>query len=143
MNLYRGCTMPARMLTPLAGEMKQSSRMVLVADDDAKARMVLRKVLEDANFRVSEALDGLQAREFLERTPPDLMILDMKMPGLHGTEIIRYLTVKHSKLPVLIYSGYSEMKDGITVISYKHCEYMMKPSPLTEIVAKVKEMLGK
>ncbi len=68
---------------------------VLVVDDDPLVRSLLRAVLEDANFELDEAADGLEALRVVEERVPDVVILDVMMPGMNGYEVCRALREDH------------------------------------------------
>jgi CheY-like chemotaxis protein len=67
----------------------RSKQRVLVVDDDPLVRSLLRAVLEDANFALDEAADGLEALRIVEERVPDVVILDVMMPGMNGYEVCR------------------------------------------------------
>ena len=71
--------------------LKTAQRRILVVDDDPHIREVLRFALERGGFEVDEAADGLSALEQFNRRPPDLVVLDILMPELDGTDVCRRL----------------------------------------------------
>ena len=81
--------------------------LILVVDDDAGIRMVARTLFEQAGMRVAEAQDGLEALRRLEEQPPDLVCLDVQMPGLDGFSVCEKIrenpTTRHT--PVLMMTG--------------------------------------
>lgn len=80
---------------------------ILIADDDADTRMVLRTVLERRGYHVVEAADGAEALAAAARTPPDLVLLDLRMPRIHGHDVIRSLRRNAGtlRLPIIVLSG--------------------------------------
>lgn len=80
---------------------------VLIADDNVIVRVDLRAILEDAGHEVcAEASDGLEAVELALETAPDLVVLDVRMPRLHGLEAVRRI-LRERPLPVVLITGYA------------------------------------
>ena len=81
-------------------------RTVLVVDDFDDTRLLLRTWLERRGFRVVEAENGLQAIDQTETESPDLIIMDMQMPGLDGLSATRRIRKSHDSVPILAVSAY-------------------------------------
>ncbi len=128
--------------TSMAEDIKSSHKSIMIAEDNPKTRLVLEKTLSAQGYKVISVENGKAARDYLQNSTPDLLILDMKMPEIHGSEVIRFLIKNKSTIPVLVYTGYPEMREGVTVISYKYCDYLAKPSSRDQILAKVREMIS-
>lgn len=103
---------------------------VLIADDERMVRMNLRTLIErdSEGFRVvSEARDGEQAlKECLEHEP-DLIITDIRMPGIEGLELIRRLSERNIKAEFLVVSGYSDFQYAQKALRYGVADYLLKP----------------
>ncbi|GLT23385.1 hypothetical protein GCM10007933_28510 [Zoogloea oryzae] len=84
---------------------------VLIVDDDFTARLLEREALEQSGFTVVEASDGAEALAAVDRQPPDLMLLDVGMPGLDGFEVCRRLRRRWaaSDLPVIMVTGMDDL----------------------------------
>jgi two-component system, response regulator, stage 0 sporulation protein F len=105
-----------------------SKPKVLVADDDARIRMVFRIKLEEKGFTVMEASDGAEAWKMLQQgLHPDAVVLDMKMPGLHGLEVLQRISDKDMGLPVVICTAYDSLDDEFVVATYPKLRYLTKP----------------
>jgi CheY-like chemotaxis protein len=109
-------------LGPAAGRLT-----ILVADDDKRIRMVFRLKLEEKGFNVQEAADGQEAWKRLEMGGISAAVLDMKMPGLHGLEILSRLADSDKNLPVVICTAYDRMDDEFVVATYPKLRYLTKP----------------
>lgn len=82
------------------------SGYILVVDDDAPTRLLLRHLLEDDGFRVQSARDGIEALQRCERRLPDIMITDLNMPRLGGAELVGELESRGlGSFPVIVISG--------------------------------------
>lgn len=123
-----------------AGGTKPDAKRILIADDDTRIRMVFRKRLEDNGYRVTEVADGQSAWEKLQHERYDAAILDMKMPGLHGLEVLDRLTKKNADLPVVICSAYEQLQGEFVIATYPKLRFLVKPVPMDKLVATVNEL---
>jgi len=78
---------------------------ILVVDDEREILDMLTDHLEDEGYAVSQAVDGEQALEGVRREPPDLVLLDITMPGVNGLEVLRRLRRDHPRIPVVMITG--------------------------------------
>ncbi|MHC4886299.1 MAG: response regulator [Planctomycetota bacterium] len=116
-------------------------RLVLVADDDPRIRMVFKMRLEKAGFEVVEAPTGDDAWRSLQESKPVAMVMDMKMPGLHGLEILAKLTSEGSTLPVCVCSAYDQLQDEFVIKNYPRLRYFVKPVKADELVTALQGLL--
>ena len=114
--------------------------LILIAEDDADIRALLRLYLEGDGFRVLEAEDGTTALVLAREHAPDMAILDIMMPGMNGFELTRALR-KYSEIPILILSAKSQDNDKILGLNLGADDYIAKPFNPMEIVARVKAQL--
>lgn len=113
---------------------------ILIAEDDADIREVLRLYLEGEGFAVAEAADGDTALRLALSSSPDAAILDVMMPGMNGYELTRALR-RLSEIPILILSAKSEDNDKILGLNLGADDYIAKPFNPMEVVARVKAHL--
>ena len=78
---------------------------VLVVDDEPYDRYAARRILEQKGFRVTEASSGPQALQFIEQERPDLVLLDLNMPGMDGARVLKKIREQWVDLPVVVLSG--------------------------------------
>ena len=114
--------------------------MILVADDDAQIRDVLRIGLTKAGFGVAEAKDGRAALEKAASLRPDLIILDIGMPELDGLEVCRTLR-KTSQVPILFLTAHADEIDRVVGLELGADDYVAKPFSPRELVARVRAIL--
>jgi two-component system response regulator YesN len=103
---------------------------VLLAEDELWAREGIKKLIHHLalDFQVSyEAADGWEALNILENVQPDLLITDVKMPGINGLELIRFAKEKYAELPCVIISGYEEFEWARQAIQMGSIDYLLKP----------------
>ncbi len=113
---------------------------VLVVDDDERARMVVAWQLEAEGFRVTQAADGASALVLIERERPDLVVLDLSLPGVGGLDVLRRVRTS-GDLPVVILSGRSGETDRIVGLDLGADDYLVKPFSPGELAARVRSVL--
>lgn len=113
---------------------------ILVVDDEQDVRSILREVLERAGFAVAEAADGESALTAIHARRPSLVILDLGLPRLRGTEVLRVLRAE-GNLPVIILSGQGEELDRILGLELGADDFVAKPFSPREVVARVTSVL--
>lgn len=117
-------------------------RTILVVDDDAGQRELLGDFLSRQGFRVRVAESGEQALELLAETVPDLMISDVRMPGITGLDALRQARSSHPTLPVLLVTGYADVRDAVEAMRDGALDYIEKPVDLDELLCLVDRILG-
>ncbi len=117
-----------------------TSKHVLVVDDEARIREVVEYALTREGFRVSAIADGQGALELAERDQPDLVVLDVMLPGIDGLEVCRRLR-RQSRAPVLFLSARGEEVDRVVGLELGGDDYLTKPFSPRELVARVRAVL--
>jgi DNA-binding response OmpR family regulator len=115
-------------------------RQVLVVDDEPHIRTVLRGYLEAAGFAVTEAADGESAVDEVRRHPPDLVLLDIVLPGIDGLEALRQLRT-FSDVYVILVTARTEEVDKLVGLGVGADDYITKPFSPREVAARVKAVL--
>jgi CheY-like chemotaxis protein len=118
---------------------------ILVAEDDAIQRQLYVEVLVHAGYRVLEAADGAQAMEIAHERRPDLVIVDVSMPGMSGWNVVRQLREDYSlgALRVVMVTGLSETWDRDASIAAGADSHLTKPLAPERLLAEIKRVLGK
>ncbi len=116
---------------------------VLVIEDDADIRELIRYNLADEGFAVDEAADGPQALDRMQRRMPDLVVLDLMLPGMPGLDICRRIrsAPATAQLPVLIVTAKGTEVDRVLGLEMGADDYVVKPFSPRELVARVKALL--
>ena len=115
-------------------------KRLLVVDDEKHLRLLYKTEFEAEGYRVDVAADAKEALSLFEREHYDLVILDIRMPGMDGIEALGKFLGRDNKLPVIINSAYDSYKDNF--MSWSADSYVIKSSDLSELKQKVKEALG-
>jgi DNA-binding response OmpR family regulator len=116
-------------------------RTVLIADDDPRLRNLLTWTLEQGQYKVVAAADGLAALELARKVKPDLYLLDVGMPGMTGIEVCRELRAQQVISPILILTGFGSEEDKVAGLEAGADDYQTKPFASRELLARVNAML--
>jgi len=123
-------------------------RSILVVDDEDTIRDVIRRYLERDGFAVREAADGYAALDAIREEPPDLIVLDLMLPGVDGLTLTRQLrTLKPSgsddrwRIPIIMLTARGETSDRIRGLDLGADDYLTKPFSPQELVSRVKAVL--
>jgi excisionase family DNA binding protein len=119
-----------------------SHARVLVVDDEASIRELLSKTLALAEYEVDTAPDGRAAIERLRLGSYDLLIADLKMPGLDGLALIREAKRLKADLPVIIITGFSTESSAIEAVNLGVAGYLTKPFRVPQVLAAAARALG-
>ena len=114
---------------------------IWIADDDEAIRIVLEEGLKSTGLEISTYADGESLIKALEEDKPDLIISDIKMPGMHGYDLLKHIKNNYEKLPVIIMTAFTDMQAAIDAYGGGAFEYIPKPFDLEEAIAIVKKAL--
>ena len=115
-------------------------KTILVVDDERNIIELVRLYLEQAGYNVVEARDGQEALDQHDRVDPDLIVLDLMMPRMDGTEVTREVR-RRGETPILMLTARSEDIDRIVGLELGADDYLTKPFNPREMVARVKAIL--
>ena len=114
---------------------------VWIADDDEAIRMVLEEGLKSAGLEIDTFADGESLIDALNTGKPDLIISDIKMPGMHGYDLLKHIKNNYDKLPVIIMTAFTDMEAAIDSYGGGAFEYIPKPFDLEEAIITVQKAL--
>ncbi|TDJ51181.1 MAG: response regulator [Nitrospina sp.] len=112
---------------------------ILVIDDEANIRLLYKEELQDEGYEVALAANAEEALKAIETAEPDLITLDIKMPGMNGIELLRKLKEDKKDIPVIICSAYGAYKQDFQVWASE--AYVVKSADLQELKTTIKEVL--
>jgi DNA-binding response OmpR family regulator len=115
-------------------------KKILLVDDEDSIHLLYREELEEEGYEVHSALSGEEALTQLKIILPDLVILDINMPGINGIDVLRQIKEMNPSLPVILSSAYQEFKQDLA--TWASDEYIVKSSNLDELKAAVKKHLA-
>lgn len=116
---------------------------ILVVDDEPDIRFLIREILEDENYRVTVAENGAAARKVWQTDPPDLLLLDIWMPGLDGISLLREWTQSHTRgAPVIMMSGHGTVETAVQATRLGAFDYIEKPLSMAKLLLTVEKALA-
>jgi two-component system response regulator MprA len=118
-----------------------SEPAVLLVDDDARILRMLERTLAAEGYDVSVAPDGGTALARIERSLPDLIVLDVKMPGLDGLAVTRRLRAKRLPVPILLLTARDAVAERVAGLDAGADDYLVKPFALRELQARLRALL--
>lgn len=115
---------------------------ILIVDDDAGQRSLLDSFLKSQGFDTVVVASGELALEMLRTREINMMISDVRMPGMSGLETLRHARQLHAKLPVLLVTAYADIRDAVVAMRDGAVNYLSKPIDLDELLASVRSATG-
>ncbi len=114
--------------------------LILLIEDDAAIRDFLRTALTGAGFRLAEAISGEEALDRAQRTPPDLVILDLGLPDIDGQQVLQQLR-EWLKAPVIVLSARNQESQKVAALDSGADDYLTKPFSTAELLARIRVAL--
>jgi two-component system response regulator AtoC len=125
----------------LVNEGERMKKRVLVCDDEEPIRLLLNESLQDT-YEVVEASNGRDALRLATKEQFDLIIMDIKMPSVHGLEAIERIRERNNSIPIIICSAYRAMEDDIIVKTSNVAAFLVKPIDIKALKTKIFELIG-
>jgi DNA-binding response OmpR family regulator len=113
---------------------------VLLVEDDAVLADGLVRVLAGSGMQIALATDGLAADQLLQKSAPDVVVLDIGLPGIDGFEVVRRLRARGSNLPVLLLTARDAVEDRVRGLELGADDYLVKPFATPELVARIRAL---
>lgn len=123
--------------------MAETKPLILAIDDEADILELMRRVLQVAEYEVITASDGNQGLDMVSERDPDLVLLDIKMPGKSGLEVLEEMRRNHPNTAVVMATGMGDVKTAIKAMQMGAYDYIVKPFSVNEIAPKVGKALEK
>lgn len=114
---------------------------ILIADDDTNLALLYEQELTDEGYQVEVVHDARAAIEHVQKNPPDLLVLDVRMPGMDGIEALNRILGINNELPVILNTAYSNHKDNY--LTWSADAYVVKSSDLTDLKEAIQSVLAK
>jgi len=110
---------------------------ILLVDDEDRFRTTMRKMLSGHGLDVTDVDNGQAALNALTAQPYDVVVLDLRMPGLDGVQTLKGMKALHPDLEVIILTGHASMDDAMEIMQLGGTEYLLKPCSVEELLDKI------
>ncbi|HWU38196.1 MAG TPA: response regulator, partial [Candidatus Acidoferrum sp.] len=116
-----------------------TGKRILVVDDEESVRWALRKALERAHYRVDMASDGHAGLQAAEEPGVDLVLLDVRLPGRDGLDVLREIRKRCPDLPVIMMTAYGTLQVAVEAMKLGAYDYIGKPFDMDEVILVVEK----
>lgn len=114
--------------------MRDGRKLILVADDDPSIRTLLKEFLAGEDFDVMEATNGTEVLRELDKTPPDLVLMDIRMPELDGLSVLQRTQAEEGRVPMILMTAYGTANLAIRAMQLGAYDYITKPFDLEDVL---------
>lgn len=125
----------------MSTEKKPSPGRVLVVDDEAAARAALAELLRDEGYEVQSAADGFKALGRLDNWTPDIVLTDLKMPGVDGIKLMDKVRERLPEMPVVVMTAFGTVESAVEAIKHGANDYLTKPLHLGQLLVVLERVL--
>jgi two-component system, response regulator, stage 0 sporulation protein F len=115
-------------------------KKILLVDDEEGIQLLYQEEFQDEGYEVISAFTGEEAMEKFRSEPPDLVILDIQMPGMNGIDVLRQMKMVAPQLPIILSTAYHEYKQDLCAWASE--EYIVKSPDLQKLKEAVRKYLG-
>ena len=115
---------------------------VLIVDDEEELAATIAERLEIRGIKARTASDGDSALSLIKINPPDVVVLDLMMPGMGGLEILKQINLLDLNIPVILLTGYGSKERSIEGMNLGAFDYVMKPCNLDDLITKIQEAVN-
>ena len=115
-------------------------KKILLVDDEESIHILYREELEGQGYEVHSAMSGEEALRLVPELSPDLVVLDIQMPGMNGIDVLRRIKEQNPKLPVVLSSAYQEFKQNLS--SWASDDFVVKSADMRELLDSIRRLVG-
>jgi DNA-binding NtrC family response regulator len=123
--------------------MAERKKTILIVDDEPSQRELLGGFVRSLDLHASEAASGEQALEMIGNEPPDMVLLDVRLPGISGIETLAKIRRQTAELPVLLITAFANLRQAVSAMKSGADDYLAKPVDLDELEVAITEALGR
>jgi DNA-binding NtrC family response regulator len=114
---------------------------VLIVDDDPGIRNMLSSVLSNEGFAIETAANGKEAIKTCEKTPFDVALIDIELPDMKGTELLKKLKQMQPKIVMIIITGHPTLESAVKAVNQRADGYLLKPFEVVDLLEMIKRLL--
>jgi DNA-binding response OmpR family regulator len=115
---------------------------ILVIDDEASLRKTMARILQQAGFQVTTAEDAEQGLAFLKTSTFDLILTDLRMPGIQGLDALKLITANYPSLPVILFTAQPDVNSAVEALRHGATDYLLKPLKPDVLIERVRTILS-
>ena len=116
---------------------------ILIIDDESSIRKTLARILQQAGFEVTTAESAEQGLDYLRTTQFDMILSDLRMPGMHGMEALKVIHVEYPSLPVILFTAQPDVNSAVEALRHGATDYLLKPIKPEAIIERARSILSK
>ena len=116
---------------------------ILIIDDESSIRKTLARILQQAGFEVTTAESAEQGLNYLRTTQFDLILTDLRMPGMHGMDALKVIHTEHPTLPVILFTAQPDVNSAVEALRQGATDYLLKPIKPEAIIERARSILAK
>lgn len=116
---------------------------ILVVDDEHEFLELMQNRMQKRGFTVSVAPTGEEALDMVRQGSFDAMVLDVKMPGIDGIEVLRRVKEMKPELPVLLLTGHASIEAAMTGVETGAVDYLLKPVPINDLIMRLRDIAAR
>lgn len=116
---------------------------ILVVDDEHEFLELMQNRMQKRGFTVSVAPTGEKALDMVQKGSFDAMVLDVKMPGIDGIEVLRRVKEIRPELPVLLLTGHASIEAAMTGVETGAVDYLLKPVPINDLIMRLRDIAAR
>jgi DNA-binding response OmpR family regulator len=118
-------------------------KCILIVEDDKNLQLTLKQFLEENEFEVICTMWGTMGIEQVKKGVPDVVLLDIMLPGINGMEVLERMKEIDSKLPIIMITGYGSAESAVRAIELGAYDYINKPFEAEKLLEKIEKALSK
>ena len=118
--------------------MTQTRATTLVVDDEQSIRIVLQRALEGVGYHVLTAASGQEALDWMSQSRVEVMLLDVKMPGLSGFDVLHKVHTEHPETAIIMVTGLADVNTGVEAMKMGAHDYIVKPFNVDDVLIKAR-----
>ena len=114
---------------------------VLIVDDEVNIRNLMSRFLKLEGIESEGAENGLSAQRMVKEKPYDALLVDLKMPGIDGLELLKWLRAEGFRMPIIMISAHGDISDAVTALKEGAQDYIVKPFDPEELTIRIKSLV--